>query len=279
MSLYDSLQEQMNNVHIYADYFMASCPWHGRDEHPSLMVHPDGFKCLTCGKGGSLEYLAGKWNVRKQPIKVTRSQSSVLPRWRRWEQEYGDLTDIARVAHLSLKRNIIYNWYFKKRKIDQFISEGYFGYLDGWCVFPVLDTHYKVQDIVVRSAKAKQYVVSPAATHPLYVPNWTAVEEAETIYVVYGIIDSWALYDCGLPVVTGTSGKSLSAALLKPLDKRYIIVPDQYEERDAYKLAGELGWRASVLRLPYPSDCKDPDDIRRNFNVETLTNLLTVRMI
>lgn len=280
MTLYDSLQEQMNNVHIYADYFMASCPWHGRDEHPSLMVHPDGFKCLTCGKGGSLEYLAGKiGRSGKQPIKVTRSQSSVLPRWKRWEQEYGDLPQIADAAHDLLKRYISNYWYFNKRKISRFMNVGYFGYLEGWCTFPVFDQQHRIVDMVVRSAKQKQYVVSPAAEHPLYVPDWQKVLEAETIYVVYGLIDAWALYDCGLPVVTGTSGKSLSAVLLKPLDKRYIIVPDQYEERDAYKLAGELGWRASVLRLPYPSDCKDPDDIRRNFNVETLTNLLTVRMI
>lgn len=278
MSLYDSLQEQMNNVHVYGDYFMASCPWHGRDEHPSLMVHEDGFKCKTCGKAGSLEYLAGKWDIKKHPIKVTRSYSAVLPGWLRWERDYGGLTSIAFAAHAGLKKYSQYNWYFKKRKIDQFTDIGGFGYLDGWCTFPVFDPHHHIVDLVVRSTKQKQYVVSPAVEHPLYVPDWDAVLSNKTIYVVYGIIDSWALYDCGLPVVTGTTGKSLSASQLKPLDKRFIIVPDQYEERDAYKLAGELGWKAEVLRLAYPDGCKDPDDIRRNFNVEHLTNLLTVQM-
>lgn len=273
MSLYDSLQEQMNNVHVYGDYFMASCPWHGRDEHPSLMVHMDGFKCQACGKRGTLEYLAR--TVKVKVLQVTRSQPVVLPRWKKWEYDYGDLGGIAWVANQSLKRYRSYGWYFKRRKIDQFIEKGLFGYLDGWCTFPVMNILRQVTDIVVRSSKQKQYVVSPNQTHPLYVPDWAMVLKAETVYVVYGIIDAWALYACGLAVVTGTSGKSLSAVQLKPLDKRFVIVPDRYEERDAYRLAGELGWRAEVLRLNYPDDCKDPDDVRRNFNVEFLINLLT----
>lgn len=265
----------MNNVHVYGNYFMASCPWHGRDEHPSLMVHDDGFRCQTCNKFGSLDYLAryiklGGWGYK---VKAAQSKSVVLPTWRRWEQDYGDLLGIARAAHLSMKR---YNqsWYFKKRKIDQFIETGYFGYLDGWCTFPVFDANHKVVDIVVRNSRTKQYAVSPSKEHPIYVPSWVRVNENETIYVVYGIVDAWALYACGLPVVTGTSGKSLSASQLKPLDKRFIIVPDRYEEADAYKLAGELGWRAEVLRLAYPDDCKDPDDIRMTQGIDILVSML-----
>lgn len=273
MRLYEALQEQMNNVHVYGDYFMASCPWHGRDQHPSLMVHEDGFKCQTCNKSGTLQFLAYKVKA-KGLTQVTRSQPVVLPAWKKWEREYRDLQGIATAGYRYVKRYPSLAWYFKKRKIDQFIEMGYLGVLDGWCTFPVFDQHNDVVDIVVRSAKHKQYVVSPNNIHPLYVPDWERILKAETIYVVYGTIDAWALYACGLPVVTGTTGKSLQAAELKPLDKRFIIVPDQYEEPDAYKLAGELGWRAEVKRLDYPSDCKDPDDVRVKCGTEYLIELL-----
>lgn len=285
MSLYTTLQDQMRNVHVYADYFMASCPWAGErpghssshDEHPSLMVHEDGFHCKACGIGGELAYLAKRVKVKGVPApQVTRSHFSSLPQWRRWAQDYGDLIDIARHAHQSLLRYKQFGWgYLRKRKIDQFVEPGYFGFLDGWCVFPVLNEHRQVLDIVTRSTKQKQYVVSPCHSRALYVPDWQRVLEAEQVYVVYGIIDSWALYACGLPVVTGISGKSLSADQLKPLGKRYVIVPDRYEEQEAYRLAGELGWRAEVLRLRYPDGCKDPDDVRREQGTEQLEQLLT----
>lgn len=279
MTVYDSLQEQLSNVHIYADYFMASCVWHGRDDHPSLMVHEDGFTCLTCHKSGTLEFLARAAKIKGVHVPAGRGPLLVLPRWRRWAQDYGDLAGIARAAHQALHHYPAYQWYFKRRKIEQFIDTGHFGYLDNWCMFPVLDEQGRVVDIVVRSTKHKQYVVSPSQSRALYVPDWKRVLESDTVYVVYGILDSWALYAVGLPVVTGTSGKSLSASQLKPLSKRYVIVPDQYEEPDAYRLAGELGWRAEVLRLHYPDGSKDPDDVRRNFNVSFLQNLLTPQAI
>lgn len=278
MNLYDSLQEQMNNVHIYSTYFMADCPFHNWESHNQpMMVHDDGFKCLSCGKSGALQYLAGTIKLRGYKVHVTRSQSVVLPRWRRWEHDYGNLSGIAAEGHLSIIRHKEYKWYFKRRQIDQFFNKGYFGYIDGWCLFPVIDQRNDIVDIVVRASKGKgdtRYVVSPAKEHPLYVPDWERVLQAETVYVVYGIIDSWALYSIGLPVVTGTSGKSLSASQLKPLDKRFIIVPDQYEEHDAYKLAGELGWRADVKRLVYPEGTKDPDEIRMRYGEEALRGII-----
>lgn len=283
MSLYESLQEQLNGRE-YTGYFAALCPFPhdgGMYEHnPSLMVYEDGsFRCKSCHRHGTLEYLAQSIG-RGGMVKVTRSQSIVLPRWRKWAETYGDLLGIARAAHRGMKQYPGHDFYFKKRKLEAFIDKGYFGYLDGWCTFPVFDPQHRVIDIVVRSAKSKdgtRYVIRPdkgRVVAPLYCPDWQRVKDESTVYVVYGMIDAWAMYAAGLASITGTTGKSLSADQLKPLGKRYIIVPDLYEEREAYLLAGELGWRAEVKRLKYDLGCKDPDDEVRINGIDRFKVLL-----
>jgi DNA primase len=106
------------------------------------------------------------------------------------------------------------------------------------------------------------------------VPSWSKVNDAETVYVVYGIIDSISLHLAGLPVVTGVTGKSLNPELLKSLRKRFVIVPDDGEEKEAHGLANKLGWRARVKRLNYESGCKDPDDMRTHFGKEYLLHAI-----
>ena len=108
----------------------------------------------------------------------------------------------------------------------------------------------------------------------LYVPNWGRVVASETVYVVYGIIDAISLELIGLPVVTGITGKSLSAETLKPLGKQFIIVPDEYEDMEAHLLANSLGWKARVKRLVYPEGVKDPDGIRTHFGNDFLLGAL-----
>lgn len=287
MALYDSLQNRLDNVHVYGHYFSANCPFHD-DSSPSFFVYEESdnksmeYQCRACGVHGSLVYL-DKYLGSHTRRTLTQSQSkpTVLPRWRKWEQEYGDLEGIAQHAHDNLLRNKGYQSYFKKRGIDEYITEGYFGYLDGWYCFPVYSYDHKLLDLVVRGSDkhkgSTRYVVAPVVTDGcgfLYCPKWVEVLNAQTIYVVYGIIDAWSLHALGLPVVTGITGKSLSADLLKPLGKRYIIVPDAGEEREAYNLANKLGWRAKVQKLDYEEGTKDPDDLRRKFGNQYLLNLL-----
>ena len=33
---------------------MISCPFHGKDQHPSMKIFADGFKCFTCGEAGDI---------------------------------------------------------------------------------------------------------------------------------------------------------------------------------------------------------------------------------
>ena len=279
MSLYENLLEKLDGRQ-YSNYFSCYCVF---DQHasPALLCYDDGmFVCLSCGKKGSLEYLAKKLSISSHSLTRSHSTSSpvVLPQWRKWEQEYGDLEGIAKFAHKSLKAFPQFQNYFKQRKIDEFINMGRFGYLDGWYVMPVIDKKHNITDIIVRASKHKgssRYVlIGGGGNTSLYCPNWDRVTASEVIYICYGVVDSWAFEALGLPCITGCTGKSLSAELLQPLGKRFIIVPDDGEETEAHKLANKLGWRGSVKTLRYEDDTKDPDSVRITFGNEYLKNLL-----
>lgn len=265
MSLYDQLQEKLEG-RLYNGYFACLCQFH--DDHtPSMFVYEDTgtYSCKSCGAHGSLERLNRHLGGRS--VKVATGKPQVLPQWRKWEERYGDLEGIAKHAHESCKRYPQWRFYFKERQIDQFFELGYFGYIDGWALFPVFDAQHKIQNIVVRHTKRKdvRYAIKHIEDNQplLYSPNWKRVQESDTVFVPFGLIDSWAFEAIGLGSVTGITGKSLSADLLRTLGKRIILVPDAGEEREARMLANKLGWKASVRQLKYIEDEKDPDQVRK----------------
>lgn len=279
-SLYDSLLERLDG-HLYSNYFSAWCPF---DSHktPALLVFDDGLaKCLSCNKVWNHKQIDKKIGSHYIP-QQNDTVSKVLPTWRTWERKYDDLDGIVYAAHQSLKRHTQFQTYFKRRKIDGFIEEGNLGLLDGWAVFPVYDSKHRIVDCVVRKVgegHGIRYTVYPLVVgiHSLYVPAWEEVLKNRQIYVVYGIVDAIALHLAGLPVVTGTTGKSLNPELLIPMRKRFIIVPDESEEKEAHVLANKLGWRAKVKKIDYSKyeNTKDPDGIRRYFGDQTLLQALS----
>ncbi len=284
MSAYEDLQEQLDEVHVYDEYFMCLCPKHD-DHRPSMMVSNthQRFFCMSasCGFNGTLEYLqhylTGKPYTPKLHVKIP----VVLPQWRSWIERFGDEAGIAAAAHGLLMRNKELQAFFQKRQIGAFMEDGMFGWLEGWHLFPVFNQEHQVIDIVCRGTKGStKYVLlkkpEERTTPPLYVPNWERVLVSDVCYVVYGIIDSWALESLGLPVVTGTTGKSLHAELLRPLKKDWIIVPDFKEDKDAWRLKVELGYPSEVKLLRYPFGTKDPDEIRTKVGSDALFNLLGV---
>jgi len=276
--LYNSLLERMEGRE-YSNYFSAFCPF---EEHksPALLVHDDGlFVCLSCGRKGTHAYLDKKIGSHFIPQQRNNTVSNILPQWKKWEREYGSLEGIADAAHRSLKRHSAYQTYFRKRKIYEYMEEGNLGFLDGWCCFPVYSPGKTVVDIIVRSTSRKndtRYVVHPSSDNirSLYVPSWRKVESSQIVFVVFGVVDSIALHLAGLPSLTGISGKSLSADLLRPLGKRFVIIPDKDEEREARLLANKLGWRASVTEVDFPDGTKDVDEIRRTFGNEYLLDAI-----
>lgn len=276
MNLYDSLLEKMGGQE-YQGYFMSVCPFHD-DHSPSLMVHEDGYKCKACGAHGNLKKL--ELRVRKGFAQKSNIVSVVLPRWKAWEREYGDLQGIAEFAHDNLLKHKTYRRYYENRKCQSYIKAGRLGYLSTWAVIPVFGRDGQIVDIVVRSTRSKdssRYVIAPhpdSLQRPLFCPSWKRVINSDVVYVVYGIFDAISLELCGFPVVTGITGKSLSPNSLSELHKKFIIVPDWREEAEAHKLANALGWRAKVKELSYPDGTKDCDDIRRQYGESVLKEML-----
>ena len=281
MSLYEELQERLESVVEYDGYFMALCPFHA-DHRPSLRVQRKYFDCMaaSCGKTGTLKYLASQLSRVNLLGKIYTSSRPVLPKWRKWERMYGDINGIAQAAHDNLFKFTDYQTYFKKRKIDQFIKQGLFGCISGWITFPIFDKDQRIIDIVCRAWRGKKdtkYVLRPNDKREspyLYCPNWRRVNESDNLYVVFGMVDAWAMEALGFPSVTGTAGKSINPELIKELRKRTQIIPDMHEEKDAYKLEFALGWRASVITLPYPEGTKDPDGIRMQYGDGRLKTLI-----
>lgn len=279
MALYEQLLEKMDG-HQYSNYFTCCCIFH-QDSSPSLFVYEDGwYRCAACGAKGRLEYLAKKLGHHQFSVTQSQSKVQVLPQWRRWVQQWDSLEGIVEHAHYSLTKFHAIDKYLKRRKIYEYVTKGKLGVLDGYLVIPIFSSDSRIVDVVVRRLSASsstRYVVQPilhSDKRPLFVPNWQRLEQAENIYCVFGMLDAISLELCGLPVVTGITGKAVPVEQLQELHKRIVIVPDLGEEDDAHKIANKLGWRGRVKELKYPDGCKDPNDVFMFQGKEELVSLL-----
>jgi hypothetical protein len=266
MTLYTQLQERLQG-HPYNGYFACACVFHD-DHNPSMFVYEDSqrYSCKSCGARGTLEHLARKLNTGYRV--ATTSAPVVLPRWREWERKWGNLQGIAEHAHKSIKNFPAWGFYFRDRGIFQYYEQGMFGFADNWALFPVLDANRKVQNIVVRHTQNKgRYAIKSVEDKSplLYCPNWHRVNSSDVVYVPFGIVDAWAFESVGLACVTGITGKALDPSLLAGLNKKIVLIPDMWEEKEAHRIANQIGWRAKVKSVIYPDDCKDPDNVRRIF--------------
>jgi hypothetical protein len=263
MSLQEQIAEKLNGNKI-GHYYACWCPIE-RHRKPALLVYPDYAVCKSCGWQGNLKKLNDTLVHSNYSSKKAPEVSLVLPRWKKWIQKYGDLSGIAKIAHKMLS---IDNKYLKKRKIEQFYEQGYFGILDGWFVIPVFDQQRVIVDLVVRALRQNaKYVITPKSKEDLrslYCPNWDRVISSQFVYIPFGIFDAWAFEAISLPAVTSITGKEINPRMLDSLKNKYkIIVPDYNEWDAAYKLQYALGNLTSVLRIPYPYGLKDCDDLRR----------------
>jgi len=244
-----------------------------------MLIWHDYFKCYGCGFQGPLERLEGWLSLAPLKPKSYIQKPAVLPRWKNWINRYGDLDGIVRVAHKHALKSPGY--FTRTRQIGDFMEMGMFGLLDGWALFPVFNNNREVIDIVVRGIRnGAKYVVMPhdeQIPRPLYIPNMDRTLKNDHLYVVFGIITAWALEAIGEPVVTGITGKSINPELLSGFRVPITIIPDWNEEKDALKLAGELGWRGSVKLIDWPDyECEDIDDVRRKYGNDKLRELIGV---
>lgn len=258
-------------------YYHGLCPFHD-DHHPSFLLYPDYFICrsASCGKQGKIERLETLLQIL--PVKVSSVQkSSISPRWKQWENRYGDIDNIAYIAHQNvLKGNDIY---FKKRKLDKFIEQGMFGLLDGWITIPIFDRKHEIIDIVARAIRqpnVKYFVRSyeTAMQRPLYCPNWGRIAKSDHLYLVYGIFTVWALEAIGEPAITGITGKFHNPDVLDEFQIPITVIPDYNEEKTASQLVNRLGWRGRLKMIDWPDDCEDLDDVRRIYGNDSVKSLV-----
>ena len=281
--IYEDLQDRLDDVHLYSNYFYCLCPFH-EDTRPSFAVYEDAdkpegkgrFYCNGCMKSGTHEYLYKHLTGGNAVVhNLTKPVQKFLPRWAKWQEWFGSLENLVEFAH----KNISKTDYLKKRVLEKVYEPCKLGFYQDWLFFPIFDQQGKVIDVIVRDTLGREgtkYIIHPneEETPLLYVPNWKRVTQSPLVYIVYGIIDALALELCGLPVITGSTGQSLSSKRLLGLGKQYVIIPDKGEERAATRLAKELGNFTEVRRLRYDEDCKDPDEVRQKHSLDYLRHLI-----
>ena len=167
--------------------------------------------------------------------------------------------------------------YLEERGIADMVQLCKLGYDNGWITFPITSPDASVLGVVARalpgraSKTAMRYDVPPDQGPLMYVPDWRAVEDAPEIYVAFGIIDAISLTMVGCPTVSPTLGKqSFNPDWLAFHNRRISVVPDRDEWAAGYSLSSQLDWRGRCLRLEYPSDCNDPNDIFTKRGAEEL---------
>lgn len=282
----DSIENLVSSAHRYENYLAIVCPYHD-DTKPSLLAYNPRtksergyFHCKACGTSGNLEMLYNALQGWVPPKSLRYERTSYdapsLPQSRE-EQE-----DFVLQAHRILKKYPDkLGWYLADRGVEGCIQVAELGWFDGWIVLPIRDRHGNLEGLIMRSTPPVQKTSNirfhqPKGQKPLfYAPDRALIERSPKVAVVYGMFDTLALTALRLPVVTTTAGKdSFKPEWLDEYRKPVVVIPDSGEEVTAKKLASKLGWRGSVLELPYTETIKDPADYLMQGKEEELLKLL-----
>jgi hypothetical protein len=283
----DDLVHLLSKVTEYEGYYMALCPYlHGGEleKNPSMMVGKDGwFKCLACGKRGSLEQLHAK-------VKGGRFISDADA-----EDEYCGLKPspprnaeaidgyVMRCEN-DLHANKALQEFWRSRGLYEEARIYRLGVaLGAWGTIPMVDRiSHKPIRISFRAfhpdllSNGVRYWNSPGPPI-LYIPRTGLVETRSKIAVCYGLIDAIAVSALGYAAVTPSSGKdSLKIEWLRDLGgKEVFFIPDEGEEATAIKHIQQYGMNASLIQLPYVEhDTSDPADYFANGKQEKLREYL-----
>jgi len=266
-------------------YLLLRCPWHD-DRQPSMLAFSDGwFRCkgAECGRTGRLEVLydalvspGAAPNGRAEHAK---GHSPRLP-------PAEDTETIARLvwtAHDVLMRNESFRWYLELRGVADRVETAGLGWHEGWITVPILTDDRQVRGVMLRATKLTEKMtgfrfVQPEGQRPmLYCPDWELVNKQNgTLFVAFGMFDALALSSLRFSVVTTTGGShTFNPKWLDNMRRRVVILPDaEGDDEPARKLSSALGWRGSVMRLPYTDELRDPADYLQKGKRDHLVKLL-----
>jgi len=263
-SILYEINETVYDSKLYDNYVLMSCIFHSPDRHPSLLVYPDKYRCLSCGAWGKTRELLRQLQSHSITLRPQQTQFVRNP-FNRWLKE-DTLFDTLKTAYKILRDFPQQGSYLYKRKLEQeLISKLKCGYLDGYYLIPILDESQKPLGALARAGEsitnARYFVPRGQNSNLLYSPDWQAIKDSKEFYLTFGVFDSIAIHQCGRPAMSTTSGKRLHPTALQDFRKKIIIVPDRGEEKEAKLLANNLGWRGRTFIPNYPVGTKDASDL------------------
>jgi hypothetical protein len=97
----------------------------------------------------------------------------------------------------------------------------------------------------------------------LFIPDEEMLKKFDYVFLVFGVFDAISLYQLGYPAMTTLTGMIAKPEMFSSIRKKILIIPDKGEEKTMARLAAGLDWRGKVLRVDYPDDCKDVNDLLR----------------
>jgi len=272
MNILDDIAELLDYSKRYENYVSGNCIFH-QDTRPSLIVHNDWYSCLSCGKRGKTESLLAELSHNPRMVKKAKPFHNPFTRWLRED----DLSNVLKTAWSVIKNRP--STYLIDRGIpaEEQIKLG-IGYMEDWYTFPIMNHKKKLIGAVARRGENNpspaKYIV-PAGQDPnwLYVPSWKNVLDKHHLYLTFGILDAVSLYLCGVPSMSTLSGQRLQPSALDHIRKLIYFIPDRGEEESAHKIATKLGWRGKVIKVNWPEDSKDCNDLFVKHNNELVSAL------
>ena len=264
---------------VSSGMLLTNCIFH-EDTTPSLGVYPDHYFCFGCKAHGSLRDL---WDAVGSPGTVILAAPDRTDSWFDRPRWGGDtpLAEYAERSHRALVTQPHTHWYLNDRAIDSQIESVGLGWDSGWLTVPVTNDRLEIVGIVARayphiaSKTNMRYDMPGAQGSLMFVPNWELWREAEVHYVVFGVLDAISMVVAGLASASPTAGKaSFDPGWLDSVDGSIVVVPDRWEDKDAFGLAARLDWRGRTHLVEYSELEKDPNDILVHRGAEGLKHAM-----
>jgi hypothetical protein len=264
-SYYEQLKVTLRKVKPHGHYFSALCPIHD-DHEPSLLVYPDGFKCMGCNRSGSLAQLFAA--TRHRNHKFSSKFLDALSPLSVYPNTPNNLSheELAWLAHDLLTAFPGQGTYLTKRGVSGQIDSAHLGWIDGLYTFPAFDEADNFLSCPMRSSETTEKIIGLRwlpCPKTLYVPNWPLFLKATKVVIVAGIFDALTLSELGVASCTSTLGKNFDFTWLeKYRTKKFLVWFDKGEEAEARKLSIDLTWRGYEMKnFDWPEDCKDQNDL------------------
>jgi DNA primase len=272
MTILDDLIDHIDYAKRYDNYITGLCPKHD-DTRPSFFAYEDWASCKSCGCSIPTIKLLAELSNNPRLVKKAKPFHNPFTRWTKEDT----LNNVMKRAWKNIKKRP--SSYLSDRGIPAKTQiELGLGYLSDWYTFPIMDSKRKLIGAVARrgeeSLSDAKYVV-PARQDPnlLYVPSWERLQGRRELYLTFGILDAISLYLCGVAAVSTLSGHRLQPSALDKIRKLIYFIPDQGEEEAAHKIASKLGWRGKVMKVNWPDDSKDCNDLFRKHHNKLLNAL------